>query len=38
MGRGVLDPAFAVAAFNLTDPKKVSKVVESEFGVTISFS
>ena len=32
MGRGVLDPAFAAAAFNLTDPKKVSKVVESEFG------
>jgi len=35
MGRGVLDPAFAAAAFNLTDPKKVSKVVESEFGYHI---
>ena len=35
MGRGVLDPAFAAAAFNLTDPKKISKVVESEFGYHI---
>ena len=35
MGRGMLDPAFAAAAFNLTDPKKVSKVVESEFGYHI---
>lgn len=35
MGRGILDPAFAAAAFNLTDPKKVSKVVESEFGYHI---
>ena len=34
-GRGVLDPAFAAVAFNLTDPKKVSKVVESEFGFHI---
>ncbi|MFW5566093.1 MAG: peptidylprolyl isomerase, partial [Prevotella sp.] len=25
MGRGILDPAFALVAFNLTDPKKVSK-------------
>ena len=31
-GRGTLDPAFATVAFNLTDPKKVSKIVESEFG------
>ena len=31
-GRGVLDPAFANVAFNLTDPKKISKIVESEFG------
>ena len=35
MGRGTLDPAFAAVAFNLTDPKKVSKIVESEFGFQI---
>ena len=35
MGRGTLDPAFAAVAFNLTDPKKVSKIVESEFGFHI---
>ncbi len=35
MGRGSLDPAFANVAFNLTDPKKVSKVVESEYGYHI---
>lgn len=35
VGRGMLDPAFATAAFNLTDPKKVSKIVESEFGYHI---
>lgn len=34
-GRGTLDPAFANVAFNLTDPKKVSKIVESEFGFHI---
>lgn len=34
-GRGILDPAFAQVAFNLTDPKKVSKIVESEFGFHI---
>jgi len=34
-GRGVLDQAFASVAFNLTDPKKISKVVESEFGFHI---
>ena len=34
-GRSVLDPAFAAVAFNLTDPKKISKVVESEFGFHI---
>ena len=34
-GRGVLDPAFANVAFNLTDPKKISKIVESEFGFHI---
>ena len=31
----MLDPAFAAVAFNLTDPKKVSKIVESEFGFHI---
>lgn len=35
MGRGMLDPAFAAVAFNLTDPKKISKIVESEFGFHI---
>ena len=34
-GRGLLDPAFAAVAFNLTDPTKVSKIVESEFGYHI---
>lgn len=34
-GRGMLDPAFANVAFNLTDPNKISKVVESEFGFHI---
>ena len=35
MGRGMLDPAFANVAFNLTDPKKISKIVESEYGFHI---
>ncbi len=35
MGRGMLDPAFANVAFNLTDPKKISKIVESDFGYHI---
>ena len=34
-GRGTLDPAFANVAFSLTDPKRVSKIVESEFGFHI---
>jgi peptidyl-prolyl cis-trans isomerase SurA len=34
-GRATLDPAFAAVAFNLTDPKKISKIVESEFGYHI---
>ena len=34
-GRAYLDPAFANVAFNLTDPKKISKIVESEFGFHI---
>ena len=34
-GRGQLDPSFANVAFNLQDPTKVSKVVESEYGFHI---
>ena len=34
-GRGILDPAFASVAFNLTDPKKISKIVETEYGFHI---
>lgn len=34
-GRAEFDPAFAAVAFNLTDPKKISKIVESEFGFHI---
>jgi peptidyl-prolyl cis-trans isomerase SurA len=33
--RMVLDPTFAAVAFSLTDPKKISKIVESEFGYHI---
>ena len=33
--KSMLDPAFANVAFSLTDPKKVSKVVESEAGFHI---
>lgn len=35
MGRGRLDPEYAAVAFNLNDPKKVSKIVESEYGFHI---
>ncbi|MCH4146828.1 MAG: peptidylprolyl isomerase [Prevotella sp.] len=35
VGRGMLDPNFANVAFNLTDPKKISKIVETEFGYHI---
>ncbi|MCD7722217.1 MAG: peptidylprolyl isomerase [Prevotellaceae bacterium] len=35
VGRGMLDPAFANVAFSLTDPNKISKVVESEYGFHI---
>ncbi|MDO5446814.1 MAG: peptidylprolyl isomerase [Prevotellaceae bacterium] len=35
VGRGLLDQSFAAVAFNLTDPKKISKIVESEFGFHI---
>lgn len=34
-GKGQLDQAFANVAFNLQDPNKVSKIVESEFGYHI---
>ena len=33
--KAVLDPAFASVAFNLTDPNKISKIVETEFGFHI---
>jgi peptidyl-prolyl cis-trans isomerase SurA len=35
MGRGQLVPEFASVAFNLSDPKKVSRIVQSEFGFHI---
>ena len=35
MGRAQLDPEFAAVAFNLNDPKKVSKIVESQYGFHI---
>ncbi len=35
MGKGQLVPEFAAVAFNLTDPNKVSKVVETEYGYHI---
>jgi peptidyl-prolyl cis-trans isomerase SurA len=35
MGRGQLVPEFAQVAFNLTDPKKVSRIVQTEFGFHI---
>ena len=35
MGRGELQPEFAAVAFNLTDPNKVSKIVETEYGFHI---
>ncbi len=35
VGRAMLDPAFANVAFNLTDPNKISKIVETEFGYHI---
>ncbi|MDR0939523.1 MAG: peptidylprolyl isomerase [Mediterranea sp.] len=34
-GRGSLDPAYANVAFSLNDPKKISKIVESEYGFHI---
>ena len=35
MGRAHLDPEYAAVAFNLSDPKKVSKIVESQYGYHI---
>jgi peptidyl-prolyl cis-trans isomerase SurA len=35
MGRGQLVPEFAQVAFNLQDPKKVSRIVQTEFGYHI---
>ena len=35
MGRGQLVPEFSQVAFNLTDPKKVSRIVQTEFGFHI---
>ena len=35
MGRGQLVPEFANVAFSLSDPKKVSKIVKTEFGYHI---
>lgn len=34
-GRGQLVPEYAAVAFNLNDPKKVSKIVETEYGFHI---
>ncbi len=33
--KAALDPTFANVAFNLTDPNKISKIVETEFGFHI---
>lgn len=35
MGRNQLVPEYAAVAFNLNDPKKVSKIVETEYGFHI---
>ena len=35
MGRGQFQPEFSAVAFNLTDPSKVSKIVETEYGFHI---
>ena len=36
MGRGELVPEFANVVFNMTDPKKISKVFETEYGYHIA--
>lgn len=35
LGRGHLEPEYAAAAFNLNDPAKVSKIVETQYGYHI---
>lgn len=35
IGKAMLDPDFANVAFSMTDPKKVSRIVESEYGFHI---
>lgn len=35
MGRGHLEPEYAAVAFNLNDPKKVSKIVQTQYGYHI---
>lgn len=35
MGRGHLEPEYAAVAFNLNDPKKISKIVETQYGYHI---
>lgn len=35
VGKGLLDPEFAAVAFELNDPKRVSRVVKSEYGYHI---
>ena len=35
MGKGMLDPEFAAVAFDLNDPKRVSRIVKSEYGYHI---
>ncbi|MDE5720448.1 MAG: peptidylprolyl isomerase [Paramuribaculum sp.] len=35
LGRGELDPEYAAVAFNLNDTRKVSRIVESEYGYHI---
>ena len=34
-GRGQMVPEFSAAAFNMTDPSKISKIVETEYGFHI---
>lgn len=35
LGRGHLEPEYAAVAFNLNDPKKASKIVETQYGFHI---
>lgn len=35
LGRAQLDPEYAAVAFNLNDPKRVSKIIESQYGYHI---